>query len=68
MTFRFTDLHELNYLKSDPLDELADILFSFMDEGVIKRIALRGFSDNKPRVKEIIKANRSKLIELIEAI
>ena len=52
----------------DPLDDLADILFSFMDDGFMKTMALRGFSDNKPRVKGVIRRHKRRLIELIEAI
>ena len=54
--------------KGDPLLELAEILMGFIDDGWIKRVAFNSFVDNKPRVKQIIKANKKRLMELIEQI
>ena len=52
----------------DPLNELAAILFSFMGDSFIKRMALHYFDENKPRVRGIIKAHKTRLIQLLEAI
>ena len=54
--------------KDDPLNELAAILFSFMDDGFIKTMALRYFEGNKPRVRATIKRHKRQLLDLIEAI
>ena len=67
MTFK--PLTKLNAVKEDdPLDELVDILFSFIDEGMIKNMALGRFEKNKPRVRAIIKGNQLKLIILLASV
>lgn len=62
-------LKELNPIEEgDPLEELADILLSFIDDGLIKNLAMNSFYGNKPRVKAIIKNNKYKLISLIKRV